>query len=73
MSEFVLSEDLFQEFKNKIEQELISEIVESWDNLRDFVLDAPILSNDVYELREYIHKIKEYIKLERKKWEAELK
>ena len=28
LSEFVLSEDLFQEFKNKIEQEIISEFVE---------------------------------------------
>ncbi len=53
----------------KQKQELISEFLDSWDNLRDFVLDAPILSDDVYLLRDYIHKIKDYIKLEREELE----
>ena len=55
------------------EQELISKFIEEWDNLRDFVLDAPILSKDIYELREYIHEIKDYIKKEREKWEERKK
>lgn len=54
---------------NNQRQELIEEFMKEWDDLRDFVLDAPILSDDVYVLRDYIHKIKDYIKLkkERKK------
>ena len=48
---------------------LIGKFLKDWDDLRDFVLDAPILSNDVIVLREYIDAIREDIKTKREEWE----
>ena len=52
---------------------LIAEFLEDWDDLRDFVLEAPILSSDIMDLKEYIHSIKDDIKTRRKKWEGRKK
>jgi len=50
-------------------KELIAEFLERLDYLRDFVLEAPILTRDILEIKEYIHTIKDEIKKERNIWE----
>lgn len=39
------------------------------DYIRDFVLEAPILTTDILEIKEYLHTIEDEIKKERYKWE----
>lgn len=53
-------------------KKLIAKFLERLDYLRDFVLEAPILTKDILEIKEYIHTIKDEIKKELMKWQKKL-
>lgn len=54
-------------------KENIEEFLESYEKLRDFVLNAPILTGDVYILKDYLCSIRDRLKVEIDKWEGRLK